>query len=402
MRNDVKPIVFPLLLCLVISPAAAAPGRGEGALYYARGHYWIELVLYDSKGAAYLPDTLETNRFIVERIDEEGESFKPSKVQGMRAESGDPFILITSGKLKGGRCYRVTFRNGDGPDTVVERICDPFYYEPGGVACAGREVFTRYIAAAFSRTGDVYALNKLGVEYDFTAEKSFVHFVIEPVFTLGEVNIKPYFEIEGSNYRYDNEYDRHIERRMSGLSLSGSLWAHELRFSADAQYHHERSEGWLPAEPFTMTKHHHRLMVTGRAGLDNIFDAVNSYCLSVFKGVDLALGYAWYTTDDTESWSASGWDHATPYVNGRFTWTFLYGFQFSYSYESFWPGEFDHRRAWFHSIRFRLLLRDVLERPERKSYHPDLEFRYDAGRRWPVFLDEKTLSLGFTFNLFPW
>ncbi len=397
-----KALFLPLMLCLFFSQAIAAPDGGEGALYYARGHYWIEIVLYDSDGAAFVPDDIDTKQFVIERIDEDGTPFKPSKVQSMRTESGGSFMLLISGKLRGGRCYRVTYRHDDGSETAVESICDPFYYEPGGVKCAGREFFTKYIAAAFSRTGDVYSLNKFGFEYDFTAERSFVHFVIEPVFTFGNFNIKPYFELEGSNYRFADEYERHIERRMSGLSMSGSIWAHELRLSADAAYHHERSEGWLPVEPFATTKHHHRFMMVGRVGLDNLFDSVNSYCLSVFKGVDVAFGYAWYVTDDTDTWSASGLDYTCPYVNGRFTWTFLYGFQFSYSYESFWPEEFDQNRKWFQSIRFRLLLRDVLERPERKLYHPDLEFRYDAGNRWPAFQDEKTVSLGFTFNLFPW
>lgn len=395
-------MTVPLTLCLILSQAMASPITGEGALYYARGHYWIEIVLYDSEGGTTVPADLGAKRFAIESLEDDGGPFKPSKVQALKTDTGMQFMLLTSGKLRGGRCYRVTYRHDDGSETVIDSICDPFYYEPGGVKCTGREFFAKYIASAFTRTGSMYHLNKLDFEYDFTAERSFTHFVMEPSFAIKSVIVKPYFEIEGVNVKYGDEYERRVAKRMAGLSISGSVWSRELRLAAEAEYDYERSEGWRPTEPFATTKHHHRFLMIGRVGLDNLFDAINSYCLSVFKGVDVAFGCAWYDTDDTEVWGNEGLDYTSPYLNARLTWTFLYGFQFSYSYESFWPEEFQNDRTWFQSIRFRLLLRDVLERPERKSYHPDLEFAYDVGNRWPLFLDEKEITLGFTFNLFPW
>ena len=56
----------------------------------------------------------------------------------------------------------------------------------------------------------------------------------------------------------------------------------------------------------------------------------------------------------------------------------------------------------FHSVRFRLLLRDVLPAQTGRTYHPDVEFAYDAGKRLPLFAEEEKVSIGFTFELYPW
>ena len=146
----------------------------------------------------------------------------------------------------------------------------------------------------------------------------------------------------------------------------------------------------------------HSIRVTAFARLDNLFDSVNRHCLSVFKGIDLGFGYAWYRSNDEEVWGESELESTTPYAIVRATWTLVYGLQFSYALESYWPSTLNERFEEFHVLRVRLLLRDLLEKEQRKSYHPDLEFSLDDGRRLPLFEREKRVSIGFTFDLFPW
>ena len=131
------------------------------------------------------------------------------------------------------------------------------------------------------------------------------------------------------------------------------------------------------------------LTVEGRIRFDNLFDRVNRYCLSVFKGVDLGFGYAWYQSDEGDLWGSSEFGRTTPFVNLRATWTFLYGFQLSYSLRSCRPASGNDEFTEFHSVRFRLLLRDVLPAQAGKAYHPDIEFAFDTGRRLPLFEREE-------------
>jgi hypothetical protein len=86
----------------------------------------------------------------------------------------------------------------------------------------------------------------------------------------------------------------------------------------------------------------------------------------------------------------------------RLTWTFLYGLQFSYALESALQSEHGDGFEAFHKTSLRLLLRDLLEREERRPYHPDLECAYESGRRLPFFEREEMITIGFTFDLFPW
>jgi hypothetical protein len=89
-------------------------------------------------------------------------------------------------------------------------------------------------------------------------------------------------------------------------------------------------------------------------------------------------------------------------VNLRGTWTFLYGFQLSYWLQTFWPSVLANGPTSFQSVRFRLLLRDVLPAQEGRAYHPDVELAYDTGKRLPLFEKEEKISIGFTFGLYPW
>jgi hypothetical protein len=57
---------------------------------------------------------------------------------------------------------------------------------------------------------------------------------------------------------------------------------------------------------------------------------------------------------------------------------------------------------YWNRARVRLLLRDALERPKGRSFHPDLELAVDWGRRLPFLSREERILLGFTFDLYPW
>jgi hypothetical protein len=123
--------------------------------------------------------------------------------------------------------------------------------------------------------------------------------------------------------------------------------------------------------------------------------------VSVFKGVDLGFGYAWYRSNNEEVWGSGNFERVTPIASARATWTVLYGFQLSYAVDTYWPTSLNESIEAYHSVRFRLLLREVFAGPSRKAYHPDLEFSYDTGKRLPLFQQERMVTLGFTFDLYP-
>ena len=136
--------------------------------------------------------------------------------------------------------------------------------------------------------------------------------------------------------------------------------------------------------------------------LDNLFDGLNRHCVSVFKGVDIGFGYAWYASGGEEVWGGKVAESGTAMMAARLTWTLLYGLQVSYGIESALPSGLAERFETYRTVKVRLLLRDLLEREERRPYHPDLEFVYESGRKLPLFEREKRIALGFTFDLFPW
>ncbi|MCK4235836.1 MAG: hypothetical protein KAX38_01875 [Candidatus Krumholzibacteria bacterium] len=395
-----KAAVFAVCIFAFVPLAWGGPVTGEGAFFFDRGHYWIEITFYDAKGKNILPAEPKTSHFEVVNFTEGGKPFKPSRIEVFRLDDKKAVLILSSGRFKGKGCYRVTYRPGDDVEMVIDSICDPFHFEPGVNECAGKRFFRRYVAPAFSRSGDIYSLNQFKYEYDMSAEKSRSNLLLRPCFETKGWGLEPYFEQDRTVYHIDRSGETDAGRRKFGVEISKSVWVRELRFSLSAGYDHERS--LLSLADTDSTLYTQSLVVEWSVRLDNFFDSINRHCLSVFKGIDVGFGYAWYQSDDEEVWGETDFERTTPFLKARFTWTILYGFQLSYSVESYWPGSLEGEFEEFHSVRFRLLLRDVLARPSRKLYHPDLELAFDTGRRLPLFEEERKASLGFTFDLFPW
>ncbi len=388
-----------LLVCISRGYAAAGISRAEAVVFFDRGHYWIEVTMtVDGGRAADL--TLERSRFRIDCLDSGKGPFVPSRVEVVRMDAGTVVVVLSSGRLRGRRCYTVRYIPDDGEEVLIGPVCDPFSVVPGEEPCGPKRFFTRYIASAFSRSGDVYRLNQFRYEYDLSAERSHSCLVIEPEFSFGGWSIAPSFEHERVTYRLEESGKTPASLRRSGLSLSRAEWVGDLRMKLAARYGHVRSE--FSGEDGGNRIFSHDLTVEGSIRIDNLFDSINRYCLSVFKGVELGFGYAWYHSNDEEVWGSDDFERTTPLARARFTWTFLYGFQLSYCLESFWPDELGDRFEEFHSFRLRLLLRDVVERPSNRWYHPDLELVVERGRRLPLFEEEERISLGFTFDLYPW
>ncbi len=385
-------------ILLAAVQAAGATGSADGVLYFDRGHYWIELTLGGLEGSLDEQTVSDPSRFEIRAIDG-GSPFKPYRVELLEHEPGKTVLVLSSGKLKGRRCYSVIFRLPEGDEVAVDSICDPFLSEPRSRFCAEREFFRKYIASAFSRSGSMYNLNRFDYGYDFSAERSTSHLAVQPCFEFRGWAFEPGFEYGSVTYLTGGSGSSNALRQTVAVKLSKSGWAGKLGLSVEAGYEHERSS---PSDGGESVQYSHSVTFGGRVRLDNLFDHLNSYCTSVFKGVDLGLGYAWYESNDEEVWADSGFERTTPYLMTRFTWTFLYGFQLSYSLESYWPTSHGENFEEFHSIRLRLLLRDVLDKPGGKRYHPDLELSYDRGRKLPLLEDEKKVMIKFTFDLYPW
>ena len=388
-----------IFLLVASSAACRAQISAEGAFFFDRGHYWIELAFRDAAGRDTIPPDLAVRRFEITRLGELSGGFRPSKVEVVSREKGGPVVILASGRLEGRSCYRVTYTSADSGAIVVYSICDPFFAPPGGGDCGGKAFFRNYVAPAFQKEGDSYNLNQLKYEYDVSLEKSATSIVLAPRFKISGLELEPLFEQSMVVYELERTGKMQSSKRSFGLGASMAAWVEDLRLSLSMSYRDDRSvlgtaagDSVIPTRSFT---------VEGRVRLDNLFDRANLYCVSVFKGVDIGAGCAWYQTGRFD-WSTSASDKTAPYVNLRATWTFLYGFQLSYSLQTFWPSVLARGPTDFQSVRFRLLLRDALPAQAGKSYHPDLELAYDTGKRLPLFAKEEKVSIGFTFGLYPW
>jgi len=386
--------------CILAATACRAQISAEGALFYERGHYWIELAFRNEAGRDTIPQHLVPAAFEIAKVGDAAGAFKPSRVEVVTFEGGGSAVILSSGKLEGRACYRVTCKPEGFEPVVIDSICDPFFFTPGAEECGGKALFRKYVASAFQKDGDAYTLNQFKYEYDFSDERSSSSLCIEPRFKTHGVAFEPSFEQGAVAYALGRRGTTSTDKRSFGFSVSTAAWVQDLRFGISGGYRHDRSVFQGTAGDSAM--YTQSLTVEGRIRFDNLFDRVNRYCLSVFKGVDLGFGYAWYQSDDGDLWGSSDFGRTTPFVNLRATWTFLYGFQLSYSLRSCWPASGDDEFTEFHSLRFRLLLRDVLPAQAGKAYHPDIEFAFDTGRRLPLFEREKKVSIGFTFELYPW
>ena len=390
-----------LILCILLLAGSASGGEEfevSGAIFFDRGHYWIELTVVGIGEAPPPPELLDKKSFEITRIG--GEAFRPSRVELLDWEGEEGVLLLSSGRLKGRVCYSVSVERDTAATIATEPFCDPFYYEPGAEGCAAKSFFKQYVAPAFSRSGDGYNLNQFKYEYELDDEKSQAALSLQPSFEIGDWEIGFSFDHHKTRYEAATGERSPVGKRAVGLEISRSGWSGWLGYRFIGSYRHERSRVQAASGDSTLYGQDIRVLTIAR--LDNLFDSLNRHCVSVFKGVDMGFGYAWYVSSDEEVWGEGGIESTTPIMLLRFTWTFLYGLQFSYALESVFPSELGDRFEEFHTARFRLLLRDLLEREDRRSYHPDIEFVYESGRQLPHFEYEERITIGFTFDLFPW
>lgn len=376
------------------STAAVKPARG--VLFFARGHYWIELTFSGSDGQINTPENPDPSDFtILDLSDKKSSGFTPSKV---RIDYDKNTVILSSGKLKGKKCYRVTYRINKSDHIVFDLICDPFYFNAAEGKCPCKSFFALHVAPAFSKSGNLYNLNRFSYGYELSENRETSELDIQPRFKIKKWELCP--SLQWDKVTYHPAGDPHVSgRRTFDIRLSRSVWVKELRYSLLISYNHkritsEKESGKIPS--FSQS-----FSALGTVRLDYFFDNYNKFCYSVFKGVDLSFGYSWYETGG-EIGGKSNSGSITPFLKTRFTWTLLYALQFSYSLESSFPSFMNDNFEEFHKIRIRLLLRELLPAQKRKSYHPDLELVFDTGKRSPLFIQEEKASLGFTFDLFPW
>ena len=391
-----------MTLCLFLLFGAVARGeearRSHGAVYFDRGHYWIELTIHGIGGESPPGLLLDRESFEITRVGEG--KFRPSRVEILDWSDDGAVLLLSSGRLKGRDCYSVTVELDSASTIASDRFCDPFYYEPGSEECSVKSRFRRYVAPAFGRSGDGYSLNRFKYEYELDDGRGQSALTLEPSFEIAGWGIGLSFDQQETVYEASNGERSLSSKRNLGIDLSRSGWIDWLGYRLSGAYGHERSR--VEAEGGDLTLYGQDARITAMLRFDNLFDALNRHCISVFKGIDAGFGYAWYVSGDEEVWGEGGLDSEAPLMLLRLTWTVLYGLQLSYALESAFSDEPGNGPDEFHTVRFRLLLRDVLEREDRRPYHPDLEFLYESGRRLPIFENEKKVTVGFTFDLFPW
>jgi len=395
-----KGIIAGLLFALVLVPCLiyASVFTGEGAIYFDRGHYWIEIPISHSAGDSALAGGFLKDQFVIIDLNEEERSFFPSKIELIKTVSGRKVVVLSSGKLKGRRCYRVIFNSVDHGGFVIEPICDPFYYSADD-SDSSKGFFERYIAPAFSTEGEYYRFNRLSYGYDLSSEKSVSEIEIKPSFGNDLFSLSPSFNYDRVVYDIDSSSRLETSRRGIGAELSSGLRVGKLKYITGVIYSHRREEK-SESEKGLIYSQAVRAGITIR--FDNFFDRINLDRRSVFKGADLSLGYAWFDSSGTDLWKSDSFRFDSPYLEGKITWTVFRGLQISFAERAFWPSSSGSRAQRLKRIRVRLLLRDMLDRPRGRAYHPDLEFGIDSGRRFPLFKNEERVFLGFTFDLYPW
>jgi len=384
-----KGVICALIIGLFSAvPLSAGPRfTGESAIFFERGHYWIELGI-SSEADTFESSDLGKRDFMI-TDGATGESFNPSRIEIVSGGESGRFVVLSSGKLKGKRCYTVSY-TGSEPVREFGPVCDPAGKGPSPVDGGAAGFFRDHIAPAFSAYGEEYRWNKLSIGYDFTSSKGSTDIAIEPVFGRGWFSVIPFFTYDGTTYT-SGTFERTVSRMRTGIDAAARGWTGPVRLSLEGGYTYDRESPYYGSE--------HTASIARAVGfvrLDNLFDPLNRHAVSVFKGVDLGAGYAWY--DSTEA--GGGLSESGPLLLARITWTLAASLQFSYGVEACYPdgGEWEY----WNRARVRLLLRDALAKPKGRSYHPDLELSVDWGRRLPFFYKEERILLGFTFDLYPW
>ena len=371
-------------------PVLAGPRfTGESAVFFERGHYWIELGL-SSAADTFESSELERRDFVI-TDKTTGESFNPSRIEIISGGESGRFVVLSSGKLKGKRCYVVSYASG-ASEREFGPVCDPAGKEPSPVDGGPAGFFRDYVAPAFSAYGEEYRFNRLSVGYDFTSSKGSTDIAVEPVFGRGWFSVIPFFMYDGTTYT-SGDIERTVSRMRTGIDAAVRRWTGPVRLSFEGGYAFDRESSYYGSIRTASSAR-----AVGTVRLDNLFDTVNRHAVSVFKGIDVGAGYAWY--DSIES--GGGLSESGPLLTARVTWTFAASLQLSYGVEACCPESGAGEWQYWHRARVRLLLRDALAKPKGRSYHPDLELAVDWGRRLPFFDREERILLGFTFDLYPW
>ena len=380
--------VLPLLATFLLL-AGPAGESATGGVFWDRGHFWIEVVLPAGHGPAPADDPAA---WIVTDCDG-GEQFGPS---GVRVSGEDPLVfLLSSRRIRGGRCYEVVARTAAGDSIRIGPFCDPFRDPPGDESPAPRRWFRRWVAPAFDRRGDPCRVDALACRYEFAGERRTVDIDIGPRIDTDWWTIAG--ELAWDATSWEGKTGRTpVDRRRLGLSIAGRRRAGPFLLAVEAAVRDERS---VPA-PADSARRGRVLRGLLLARFDRLFAGANRWGFSSLKGVDLAFGYARYREERGSGETAGTWEWR-PLARFSFVWTFLYGFQLAYRIESWLPASAGERFEEYHSLRFRLLLRDALEKTPGSPWHPDLQLAFDDGGRPPFFERERRVSVGFVFDLFP-
>ncbi|MCK4549126.1 MAG: hypothetical protein KAU49_03115, partial [Candidatus Krumholzibacteria bacterium] len=345
---------------------SAGPGfTGECAVFFERGHYWVEL------GLSSAADTFESSelsrRDFVITDGATGQSFNPSRVEIVSGGESGRFVVLSSGKLKGKRCYRVLYGRGASAKEFGP-VCDPAGKEPSPVDGGAAEFFRDHVAPAFSAYGEEYRFNRLSVGYDFTSSRGSTDIAVEPVFGRGRFSVIPFFTHDGTTYT-SGSVERTTSRLRTGIDAVVRGWTGPVRLSFEGGYTYDRESPYYGSIRTASSARG-----AGTVRLDNLFDRINRHAVSVFKGIDVGAGYAWY--DSTEA--GGKLPDGGPLLIARITWTLAASLQLSYGMEACYPGSEEWQ--YWHRARVRLLLRNALAKPRGRSYHPDLELAVDWGR----------------------
>ncbi len=391
-----------LALALALGRAGAARSaalEARGALYYDRGHYWIEIAFHDGTGRDTIPPDLSAGRFEIWKVGDD-RGFRPTRIEIVPGNGTGASVVLSTSRIEGRCCYRVTFTPASGGAVAADSICDPF--APGTAAgeSGSRAFFRAHVAGAFRRDGEGSGLNELAYGYDFSRERSVTDFCVAPRLRWKGWTAEVIVKRGETSLSTSASRGTSAVRTGASASLSRSAWANGLRCSASASYGADRTALELAAGDSTVRSR--CAAVEGRVRLDNLFDPINRYPASVLAGVEAAFGYSWRSADGDGPSGGGRFGDLVPYASAGASWTFLYGFRLSYSLWSFLPSSAGESFAAFHSVRARLLLGGVLAPPAERTYHPDVELVWETGKRLPLLEREEKLSLGFTFGIYPW
>ncbi|RJR29835.1 MAG: hypothetical protein C4574_03010 [Candidatus Latescibacterota bacterium] len=389
-------------LAVAFARAAASPGGGlaaSGAVYFERGHYWIEIAFRDGAGRDTIPPDLDPSRFEITRIGDDS-GFKPTRIEAIRGSGTSPSVILSTSRIEGRACYRVVFTPLQGPRAAVDSICDPFALEAGAREWRSKTFFRRYVASAFHMEGGESGLNQLAYGYDFSNERAAARLRLAPRVRARGWTAEASVKRDETSYTPASGGRTAAVRASLSASLSRAVWASDLRCAIAAAYGADRTT--LERASGDSTVRSRSASVEGRVRFDNLLDPANRFPASVFAGVEASFGWAWYLAEGDGPLGGRRSGRLAPFAGIRASWTVLYGFRLSYSLQSFWPASGGETFAAFHSARMRMLLGDVLARRSERAYHPDVEAVWESGRRPPFLEREERISIGFIYDLYPW